>query len=202
MLACPAQAAVAKAVERRVLALVLVVLLVQLLDQDLNFVVGQRRRDVLHVVLHQRVIPVDGDDLLEVDADVEQRVVACALWHALRAQRLQAGRAILDWVIRGLGRFRKTQLRALDPLVVQRAELIKGRGSAVVVDGVAHRLVPAKVRQVQEVARVATVNQNLRLLWKNLSAGLAQQGRAGFQKPLHLSGRDRLFDKKENVRAA
>ncbi len=61
--ACPAKAAVAKAVERCVLALVAIVFLVQLLDQNLDFVVGQRRRYVLEVVFYQGVVPVYGDDI-------------------------------------------------------------------------------------------------------------------------------------------
>ena len=191
--ACPAQAAVAKAVERRVLALVAVVFLVQLLDQDLDLVVGQRRCNVFQVVLHQGVVPVDWNHLLEVDADVEECIVACAFWHALGAQCLQAWWAVLDRVIRLFGLFGEFQVGVLDPLVVELVELFEGCSRAIVLDGIAHCLVAAKIRQVQEVAGVTTVHQDFSLLGEYLAACLAQEGSTGFEEPLHLSSGDWFF---------
>ena len=144
--ACPAKAAVAKAVERGVLALVAVVFLVQLLDQNLDFVVGQRRRYVLEVVLYQGVVPVYGDDFLEVDADVEECVVACAFWHALGTQCLQARRAIFDWMVRLFWLLGVLKLWGLYPLVIQAIELFQGSCRAIILDGITHCLVPTEVR--------------------------------------------------------
>ena len=199
VLACAAQAAVAEAVERGVLALVVVLLLVQLLDHQLHLVVGQGRRDVLLVVFDQGIVPVDGDHLLQVDADVEERIVACAFGHALRAQRLQARWAVLDGMVRGLGFFWKLQIRVLHPLLVQLVELFKGCGIAVVLDGVTHGLIPTEIRQVQEVARVATVNQDFGLLGENLAPSFAQQGRAGLEVALHFRGRYGGLGEQEHV---
>ena len=56
-LARATESRITKAVERRVLALVLVVLLACLLDEKLDFVVGQRRCNVLEVVLNHFVFP-------------------------------------------------------------------------------------------------------------------------------------------------
>ena len=146
-------------------------------------------------MLDQCVVPVDGDDLLEVDADVEQRVVPCAFGHALGAQRLQARRAILDRMVRLFRTLRKLQVGALDPLLVQLVELFQGRSRAIVFDGVARGHVATEVRQVQEVARVATVNQDFRLFGEYLTTCLTQQGSTGFEKPLHLASGNRFFGK-------
>ena len=117
---------------------------------------------------------MDGDDFLEVDADVEKGVVAGAFWHALGAQRLQAGRAVLDGMVGLLGLFWVLEVWGLYPLVVQRIKLLQRCGRTIIPDGVAHGLVPAKIRQVEEVAGVPAVHEDCSLLGENLPAGLAQ----------------------------
>ena len=171
----PAQAAVAKAVEGRVLALVLVVFLVKLLDDDLHFVVGQRWGDVLEVVLNELIFPLGRGGLLEVQADVEDGVVACALWDALCAQGLQAWWAVFDGCFSGLWRLWRIAYVVLDVGIVERVELFQACGFALCGEGVASAVVPAKVGQIQEVAGIAAVNKDFGLLGENLSPGLAQE---------------------------
>ena len=71
----PAQPTIAEGVKRCVFALVLVVLLTKLLDDDLELVVRQRWDDILEVVLKNQVVPGTRVRFLEVCADREERVV-------------------------------------------------------------------------------------------------------------------------------
>ena len=201
-LAGPAQPAVAKAVERRIFALVLVVLLAHLLDENLHLIVGQGRRDNLLVVLHHLVFPARRVDALEVDADVEHAVVACAFWKALCAQSLEAWWAILDRALGLLWRFWEVKRHILHGRVVERVELFERSGGAVCIDGVAQSVVPAEVGQVQEVASVAAIHKNLGLLGKNLAPCFAQERSGVLEVLLEVPRRGGLLGEQEDVCAA
>jgi hypothetical protein len=84
----PAKPRIAKRIQGGVFALVPVVFFVELFDQYLYFVVGQRRVDVFEVVLNEWVFPVHWMDLLEIDTHVEEGIVSPAFWNALCAQGL------------------------------------------------------------------------------------------------------------------
>ena len=89
----------------------------------------------------------------------------------------------------------------MHPLLVQLVELFQCGSRAVISDGIAHGLVPTEIWQVQEVARVATVNQDFSLFRKYLAACFTQEGGAGFEKPLHLSSGYRFFGEQKDMRA-
>ena len=201
MLSSPAKSRVAKRIERCVLALVPIVFLVELLDQYLYFVVWQRRMDVLEVVFNVRVLPVYGVNLLEIDAHVEQGIVPAAFWNALRAKGLKTRRAVWDDLLGLLWGLRHNQVSALYVGLDHLIELFQGSSTAVFLDAVAHGLVATEIRQVQKVARVATVHKYFSLFRKDFSSCFSQQCGRSLQVLLHACGSNRLLGEQEDMRA-
>ena len=143
-----------------VFALVVVFLFVQLLDEHLHLRDLERWSEVLHVVFVKRVLPIVGIDLLQVDADVEEAIVPCAFRKALSTKSLEAWWTVLDGLVWLNGWLDRGQA-ILHVLFIQRVELFKRSGSAIVFEGIAHAVITCEIRQVQEVAGVTALDQDL-----------------------------------------
>ena len=82
----------------------------------------------------------------QVDAEVEQAVVAAAFADLLAGQRLQAGRAVRDQLV---GLFLNRQgldlLRRLYVQLIKIEELFERRGRSVIVEGVAQAAVRVEI---------------------------------------------------------
>ena len=76
-------------------------------------------------------------------------------------------------------------------LLMKRIELFKGCRSAVVIECIPRTGVPAKVRQIEEVAGVSSVHEDLGLLGKYFSTSLAKKSRCRLEICLVVSGRGR-----------
>ena len=105
-------------------------------------------------------------------------------------------------MIRLLGLLGRIQIRGPCPLVIKRIELVEGCGAAIIPDGVAHGLIAAEVGQVQEIAGVAALDQNLRLLGEDLATGLAEYCGTGLEVALHVGSGHGLGGEAEDVSAA
>jgi hypothetical protein len=70
-LARTTESRVAKTVERRVLALVLIILFASLFDDELDLIVGQRGSNVFEVVLDHLVFPPTRVGTFKIDPNVE-----------------------------------------------------------------------------------------------------------------------------------
>jgi hypothetical protein len=70
-LARATESRVAKTVERRVLALVLIILFASLFDDELDLIVGQRGSNILEVVFDHLVFPATRVGTFKIDPNVE-----------------------------------------------------------------------------------------------------------------------------------
>ena len=93
-------------------------------------------------------------------------------------------------------------LRRLDVLVVKIEELVERRGRAVVVEGVAQAAVRVEIGQVQEIADVAALQEQLDLLGEYLCAAVAHRSRDLVQRCLHDFCGHPFLGKQEQVRSA
>ena len=110
----------------------------------------------------------------------------------MRTQSLEARWAVLDGGVGLLWWLWRLRHATLHVGLVHGVELFERGGAAVGVDGVAQAVVPAEVRQVQEVAGIAPVHEDFCLLREYLPPGLAQQRCCVFQVRLEVPCRHGL----------
>ena len=145
---------------------------------------------VVHVVTLDQHLPVVGVVQACVHAQIKQRVVARPLAKALATQVLEAGRAFLQDAVLSAKRY--VQLAELGRRDDERFnvfhKLLGRQPFAVVVKTVAGRLCPPVIGHVEEVARIATLQQNSGLLGEYLTARKPQRGGKLSHLALNLLG--------------
>jgi hypothetical protein len=93
-------------------------------------------------------------------------------------------------------------LRRLYVQLIKIEELFERRGRAVIVEGVAQAAVRVEIGEVQEIADVAALQEQLDLLGEHLCAAVAHRSRDLVQRCLHGFGWHPFLGEQEQVRAA
>ena len=183
------------AVDRFLLACVVILFLVKLLLDADHFTGRQWRRAIILIVLFKQSFPVVWRGLLVIDANVQKRHVAAPFRDAILGQLLAT-----RWTVRKdvfLAQLDLNELFGGNPRLLGNLDkFLKRQGRAVFADGIARCVLRVLIGEVEGRTRIAAFDLDLLLPRENLGVPPAQHRCELGQPVAHFRARYALCHEK------